>query len=103
MRSAIVVSAFAALALAAPRPQEINYELVDAAPDAPIYEGTEIPVKQNIPSQSDSSVIKLALGSVTETVTPEKRDLLDVIDSISKRAEHDCSPLPAGTGPTINE
>jgi hypothetical protein len=102
MRSALIVSAFAALTLAAPRPQEIDFDTVDAAPDAPIYEAPAVPVKENVPSQSDATAVKLAIGSITETVNPEKRDLLNVIDNLSGRAEQDCSALPAGTGPTVN-
>jgi hypothetical protein len=84
MRSAFIVSAFAALALAlaAPRPQDIEFDQVDAA--------------------ADPIVVAVSADVAEQTVSiQQKRDFLGVARSLSKRGDGDCSAQPAGTGPTV--
>ena len=90
MRSTLIVSAFAALALGAPRPQEIDFDVVDAAPDPEI---SEIVSNSVTPPQAESEVAAIVKGSITGTETPEKRDLL------SRRGL--CSDNGPGTLPGI--
>ena len=95
MRSAIIVSAFVALAAAAPRPQEIEFDLVDAAPDA-------VPVVPPINVTSDdvevapvASAVAAAVADVTSVATTQKRDFLDLASSLSRR-DIACEKQPAG-------
>lgn len=97
MRSTIIVSAFAALALAAPRPQQIEFDQVDAAED---------PVLVSAPSDVSFDIVDVlsvdaakaqAAASVTDVAsTVEKRDMLFKRDG-------DCKPEPAGTGPRVSK
>ncbi|KAL2073289.1 hypothetical protein VTL71DRAFT_10613 [Oculimacula yallundae] len=95
MRSTIILSAFAALALAAPRPQEIEFDLVDAAPDAEIVTPpTDVSV-DNVASLPVAEVVKAAAASVTDVAQAEKRAL--------RKRDGDCSAEPAGTGPRVSD
>lgn len=100
MRSTFVVSAFAALALAAPRPQDIEFDLVDAAPDPVVSAAPFTGSSETVTLQPAAAVVTIADASVTDTATTnDKRDFLEVI---SKRGDGDCSAQPKGTGPTVS-
>ena len=100
MRSTIIVSAFAALALAAPRPQEIEFDQVEAVPDTtPIVPPTDVTV-DTVDIAPKADVVAAAEAAVTEVATTSKRAFLDGSDNLSKRAEI-CKPQPAGTGPAV--
>jgi ribonuclease PH len=104
MRSAFIVSAFAALALAAPRPQDIEFDQVDASPD-PIVVAVPVDVaEQTVTLQPLAAVTTTADASVTDVAsTEQKRDFLGVARSLSKRHDGDCSAQPAGTGPAVSK
>jgi hypothetical protein len=104
MRSAFIVSAFAALALAAPRPQDIEFDQVDAAADPIVVAVSAEVVEQTVSIQPLAAVTALAAASVTDvaSTTEQKRDFLGVARSLSKRGDGDCSAQPAGTGPTVS-
>lgn len=101
MRSTLIVSAFAALALAAPHPQDIEFDQVDAAPDAEIVTPPTDVTSDTVAVQPVSQAVALGSTSVTDTTTTQKRDFLEVANTLSKR-EGDCSAEPAGTGPQIS-
>lgn len=100
MRSALIISAFAALALAAPRPQDIEFDLVDSAPDpvvvTPPVEGSSATVS----IQPSAAVSKLADAAVTDTATTN--DKRDMMAALGKRGDGDCSVQPKGAGPTVS-
>lgn len=104
MRSAFIISAFAALALAAPRPQDIEFDQVDAAADPIIVAAPVDVADQTVSIQPLAAVTTLAAASVTDVASTldQKRDFLDVARSLRKRGDGDCSALPAGTGPTVS-
>ncbi|KAF8853106.1 hypothetical protein BDZ45DRAFT_629581 [Acephala macrosclerotiorum] len=98
MRSAFVVSAFAALALAAPHPQAIEFDLVDAAPDPVVSAAPFIGSAETVTLQPPAAVSTIADSSVTDTPTAnDKRDFLEVLG----KRDGDCSAQPAGTGPAV--
>ena len=104
MRSAFIISAFAALALAAPRPQDIEFDQVDAAPN-PIVVAAPVDVaEQTVSIQPLAAITTFADASVTDvaSTTDQKRDFLGVARSLSKRGDGDCSAQPAGTGPAVS-
>ncbi len=111
MRSTLLVSALAALALAAPRPQDIEFDLVDAAPDAdpvtpPIGGGAQSSVSIQpaavATNLGGAAVTDVASAAATSAIaaTDSKRDFLEVADSLKKR-DGDCLTQPLGSGPTI--
>lgn len=102
MRSTLIISALAALAVAAPRPQAIEFDLVDAAPDAEIVTPPVDVTADKVAAQPTAEAVAIAASSVTETTSAEKRDFIEVADSLSKR-DGDCSVQPAGTGPQVSK
>ena len=101
MRSAIIVSAFAALAIAAPRPQEIEFDQVEAVPDTnPVVPPTDVTV-DNVDVAPKAEVVAAAEAAVTEVATTSKRAFLDGRDGLSERDDVICKPQPAGTGPAV--
>jgi hypothetical protein len=102
MRSTLIISAFAALALAAPRPQDIEFDQVDAAPDAEIVTPPTDVTSDTPVTQPVSQAVSIGSTSVTDTTTTQKRDFLEVANSLSKRGDGDCSAEPAGTGPQVS-
>jgi len=103
MRSTLIVSAFAVLALAAPRPQDIEFDLVDAAPDAEVVTPPTDVTSDTVEVQPVSQAVAIGATSVTDTTsTTQKRDFLEVAKNLSKRGDGDCSPEPAGTGPQVS-
>lgn len=110
MRSALILSALAALALAAPRPQDIDFAQVDAAPGVdPVTPPTDGST-DTVPIQPPSDAAAIGADTVTETTS--KRDFINVIDLVKgelfeprsklARRDGDCSALPAGTGPQVS-
>lgn len=93
MRSTIILSAFAALAAAAPRPQDIALDAVDAAPDPTIYTVTD---------GTSPTVSIMPLAAMTTiadaTVTNAAGDNVNSKRALGRR-DGDCSPLPRGFGP----
>ncbi|EPE29376.1 hypothetical protein GLAREA_00536 [Glarea lozoyensis ATCC 20868] len=101
MRSTIIVSAFAALALAAPRPQEIEFDQIDAVPDStPVVVPVDVSV-DTVDILPKAAVVAAAEAAVTEVATTVKRSFLDEGDNLSKRGQI-CSVQPAGTGPAVS-
>ncbi|TVY78337.1 hypothetical protein LSUE1_G003964, partial [Lachnellula suecica] len=101
MRTTFIVSAFAALAIAAPRPQDIEFDQVDAAPDAEIVSPPTDVTTDYVAVQPVAEAVAIATAAIFETTTTQKRDFLEVVDSIAKR-DGDCSAEPAGTGPQVS-
>lgn len=82
-----MVSAFAALSLAAPRPQDIEWDQVDAAPDVEVVaDGVASPTLQ-----SPAAASTIAAAAVSSAAA-EKRDL----HHLGKR-DGNCAAQPAGT------
>jgi len=101
MRYTLIVSAFAALALAAPRPQDIDFEQVDAAPEAdPVSPPIDVSVDV-VAVQPVAAATALAAASVTEVATAEKRDFLEVAGLLEKR-NAECAAETPGTGPQVS-
>ncbi|KAN0108500.1 hypothetical protein V8E51_008242 [Hyaloscypha variabilis] len=103
MRSTLIVSAFAALALAAPRPQDIDFTGVDSTPDPEVYSAPTNVTSEEVAIQPASAALAIASAAVTDVATTsdpvqEKRDLTD---GLSARGG-DCAALPAGSGPAVN-
>lgn len=94
MRSTLIVSAFAALALAAPRPQEIEFDLVDAAPDPIVVTVPITGTSDSVPIQAAAAAAAIGTQAVDETTMTKRRSLF------SKR-DGDCSKQPLGTGPAV--
>jgi hypothetical protein len=104
MRSTLIVSAFAALALAAPRPQDIDFTGVDSTPDPDVYSAPTNVTSEEVAIQPASAALAIASAAVTDVATTsdpvqEKRDLTD---GLSARGG-DCAALPAGSGPAVNK
>jgi hypothetical protein len=106
MRSTLIVSAFAALALAAPRPQDIDFDEVDATPDPTIYTpptNVTVDVVDIQPASAASAVASAAVTDVASTSDPtEKRDMMEIVDQLKPRTA-DCGALPDGSGPAVNK
>lgn len=106
MRSTLIISAFAVLAVAAPRPQDIEFDQVDAAPDPTIYTPPTNVTVDDVeiqPASVASAIASAAVTDVASTTDPtQKRDLLELTDLIGKR-DADCAVQPAGTGPAVNK
>ncbi len=94
MHPALIISALAALALAAPTPQDIEFDQVDAAPDPIVYTPPSDGGIESVSVLPDTAVIAIADKAVTSEPTTEKRGLLGKRDG-------DCSATPAGTGPAV--
>ncbi|KAI9048530.1 hypothetical protein LZ554_007363 [Drepanopeziza brunnea f. sp. 'monogermtubi'] len=98
MRFTLIVSAFAALALAAPRPQDIDFDLVDAAPDPILDTAPSDVTSETVPIQPVAAAIAVADQSVTEVA--------QTTEEFSRRGElvgrdGNCAAQPAGTGPRV--
>lgn len=100
MRSAIIISALTALALAAPRPQDIEFDQVDAAPDVDLVTPPVIGTTDSVVIQPSSAAISIGADAVTDVATT-KRDLLRQRGSFGKR-DGNCAVQPAGTGPQVS-
>jgi hypothetical protein len=99
MRSALIVSAFAALALAAPRPQDIEFDEYDAIPESdPIVVPTDV-TADVVDILPKAAIVAAAQAAVTEVATTSKRAFLDGGDNL--RREELCKVQPAGTGPAV--
>ena len=103
MRSTFIVSAFAALALAAPRPQDTEWDQVDAAADPEIFTPPTDVVVDTVYIQPAAAASTVASAAVTEvaSTTSQKRDMLEVVDLLSAR-NTDCAPETPGTGPAVS-
>jgi hypothetical protein len=100
MRSAVIISALAALAAAAPRPQDIDFTQVDAAGAAEVESA---PAAATAASQVVAVPSQTGLAASVVSATPlAQRDFDDLISALSKR-DGNCAAQPAGTGPTINK
>jgi hypothetical protein len=98
MRSTLIVSAFAALAFAAPRPQDIEFDQVDAAPDPVIFTPPVDGTSSSVAIQPSSAIAAVADASVTDTATPnDKRDFLGFLG----KRDGNCAVQPQGTGPAV--
>jgi hypothetical protein len=106
MRSTLIVSAFAALAIAAPRPQDIEWDQVDASPDPEIYTPPTNVTVDTVAIQPASAASAIASAAVTDVASTtdlsQKRDILKVADLLGKR-DADCAVQPAGSGPAVNK
>ena len=99
MRTALIVSALAALAAAAPRPQDIDFGEIDSEP-RPTETGPS-PTDVSDPVDYSLSAAKAsASAAVTDDLTSgdSKRDLVE-LQSLVERAQGDCAPQPNGYGP----
>jgi hypothetical protein len=95
MRSTIIATALIALAAAAPRPQSIDLNTIDALPDAAVVK-PPVAVESDTPSiQPSAAATSIAAAVVTSTA--QKRDFLDVISAKQKRGA--CAVQPDGYGP----
>ena len=109
MRSTLIASAFAALALAAPRPQDIEFDLVDAAPAAEIYTpptNVTVDTVSIQPASAASALASAAVSNVASTEDPtQKRDILEISDALSLKTKRDadCAAQPAGSGSAVNK
>ncbi|KAK0116915.1 hypothetical protein ONS96_012761 [Cadophora gregata f. sp. sojae] len=93
MRSTAFVSARAALAIAAPRPQDIQFDLVDSASDPEIVTPPTDIVVDIVADLPEAFAVQVANATVTDVAQakPKVRRRLQQRDG-------DCSPEPAGTG-----
>lgn len=88
VRSTLLVSALTALALAAPRPHDIEFDLVDASPDAEIVTPPADVASETVPVQPVADAVVIADASVTDVAsTKEKRDFFEVADTLGKRSD----------------
>lgn len=100
MRSSILLALLPGLALAAPYPQDIDLDAVDAAPDPVIVTPAIDVVAQTataapIAQQTESAAAAIASDPATGSTSPSKRDLLEVRDGT-------CGKQPQGAGPVIS-
>ena len=93
MRSALIISLLSALSIAAPRPQDLNFDEIDAAPDAVVVSPPTNVTVDNVATQPAAVASAIAAAAVSDVATTDKRDL--------EERDGDCSSLPAGTGPTV--
>lgn len=96
MRSAIIISALTALAVAAPRPQDIQFDLVDAAPDPEIVTPPTDVASETVAIVPVAAAITVADASVTDAAQAKKKR-----SGLEKR-DGDCKAQPAGTGPQVS-
>jgi len=106
MRSTLIVSAFAAFALAAPRPQDIDFDGVDSTPDPTVYTPPTNVTVDEVAIQPASAASAIASAAVTDVATTsdpvqDKRDFSELTDRLDARGA-DCAALPAGSGPAVN-
>jgi hypothetical protein len=96
MRSTIIAAAtLVVLAAAAPRPQSIDLNTIDALPDAKVVK-PPVAVESDTPSiQPSAAATSLAAAVVTSTA--QKRDFLGVRGVKGKRGS--CAVQPDGYGP----
>ncbi|KAL8903155.1 MAG: hypothetical protein Q9171_007497 [Xanthocarpia ochracea] len=93
MRSTCLVAALAGLAYAAPRPQSINFEELDAA-EVPAVTGPAPEALVEPVTYSEQVAKAEAAAEVTEELSsPAKRGL------VARGVNDPCSPQPAGSGP----
>ena len=102
MHPTLIIGAFAALVLAAPAPQDIAFDQVDAAPDPEIYTVPSDGSSQTVSVLPLAAVTTIADATVTDVAKQKgKRDFLGVAYPLGKR-DGDCTPEPAGTGPQVS-
>jgi hypothetical protein len=90
MRSVLLLSALAALSLGAPRPQTIDYKLVDAA-DTP--NPTSAPIDGGVDNTPVNPVdAALAVGSAAPTAMARRA-------IGNEKRDGNCAPQPNGSGP----
>ncbi|KAM3075038.1 hypothetical protein ACMFMG_007502 [Clarireedia jacksonii] len=98
MRSTIIAATLVALAAAAPRPQSMDLNAIDALPDAAVIK-PPVAVQVDTPTiQPSAAAASLAAAVVTSTA--EKRDFLEVISA--KRKRGNCAAQPDGYGPVTS-
>ena len=102
MRSTIFVSAFAALAIAAPRPQDIQFDLVDVASDPEIVTPPTDVVVDNIAVLPAASAVHVADASVTDVAQAKPKERRGLQKRGLQKRDGDCSPEPAGTGTRVS-
>ncbi|KAH0365382.1 ubiquitin carboxyl-terminal hydrolase, partial [Aureobasidium melanogenum] len=100
MRSSILLVLLPSLALAAPYPQDIDLDAVDAAPDPVIVTPAVDVVAQTataapIAQQTESAAAAIATDPATGSTSASKRDLLETRDG-------SCAKQPKGAGPVIS-
>ncbi|PQE04650.1 Galactose oxidase protein [Rutstroemia sp. NJR-2017a BBW] len=95
MRSTIIATVLIALVAAAPRPQSIDLNTIDALPDAAVVK-PPVAVESDTPSiQPSAAATSIAAAVVTSTA--QRRNFLDVIGAKQKRDA--CAVQPDGYGP----
>lgn len=94
MRSTIIVSALAALAVANPVPQAIDLAAVDALPEASVSGAPDNVAYQSVDVKPSAAATSAGAAKVTDTAVPS--------GSPAKRniVKRSCEVQPAGAGPT---
>lgn len=87
MHATFIIAALAGFAIATPEPQNINFDLVNAAADRPH------PTTAKKVTYDPSAVLLAAKPRITSS--EEKSDSLDVVGKLGKRAA--CDPQPTGS------
>ncbi|KAI6711413.1 hypothetical protein JHW43_006074 [Diplocarpon mali] len=96
MRATLAASAFAALALAAPRPQAIDIDVIDALPNPQLDTAPSNATSETVPIVPVASAVQVADASVTDVAqTKGKRELLNKRDG-------NCAVQSAGTGTQVS-
>lgn len=94
MRSTIILSTLAALAVANPLPQQIDFAAIDALPEASVSAAPVDVASQSVSVKPSAAVTSIAAAKVTATTLPSgaavKREL-------TNRAA--CDPQPSGKAP----
>lgn len=88
------------LGAAIPRPQDIGFDLVDAAPD-PTTVTPPIDVVSAAASTQPAAVATSAANAAVTETAESKRAVLDGYPLLSKR-DGNCAAQPAGTGPPVH-
>ena len=93
MRSAIIASAFAALAVANPIPQEIDLSAIGALPTAAVSAAPVDVASQTVSVKASAAATSVGVAVVTATAVPsstaQKREVF----------KRDCAAQPSGSGP----
>lgn len=97
MRSAIVLSVLAALALAIPRPQGIEFDQVDATPPPEDFTPPVDVTDNSVVIQPVANAVAVGDSSIDGVTSTQKRDFMNVLG----KRDGDCSAQPAGSGPAV--
>ena len=89
MRAALILPVLAGLAVAAPRPQDIDLAGVDAAPD-PVM----VTPAYDVVSQSATAAPTLSIQPITTDAVGLRKRRAPV-----EKRDGDCAPQPLGSGP----